>query len=87
MSILGWIVFGLIVGFIASKIVNREGEGCLVNTALGLLGAVVGGLIFEALGTPHLYMGFDLASFLVAIIGAIIVLLIYHAITGRRGLR
>ena len=54
---------------------------------LGLVGAVVGGFIFEALGTPHFYMGFDLASFLVAIIGAIVVLLIYHAITGRRGLR
>ncbi len=86
MSILGWIIFGLIVGFIASKIVNREGEGCLVNIALGLIGAVVGGLIFEALGS-RIYMGFDLASFLVAIIGAIVVLLIYHAITGRRGLR
>ena len=86
MSILGWIIFGLITGFIASKIVNSQGEGCLVNTALGLVGSVLGGLIFEALGS-HIYMGFDLSSFLVAIIGAIVVLLIYHAITGRRGLR
>ncbi|HEX4534974.1 MAG TPA: GlsB/YeaQ/YmgE family stress response membrane protein [Rhizomicrobium sp.] len=86
MSLLGWILFGLITGFIASKIVNRQGEGCLVNMALGLVGSVVGGLIFEFLGS-RIVWGFDIRSMLVAIIGAIVVLLIYHAITGRRGLR
>lgn len=86
MSILGWTIFGLITGFIASKIVNRQGEGCLVNMALGLVGSVVGGLIFEFLGS-RIVWGFDIRSMLVAIIGAIVVLLIYHAITGRRGLR
>ncbi len=86
MSILGWIIFGLITGFIASRIVNRQGEGCLVNVALGLVGAMVGGALFSALG-DQVYWRFSLASMFVAIVGAIVVLLVYHAITGRRGLR
>jgi uncharacterized membrane protein YeaQ/YmgE (transglycosylase-associated protein family) len=47
MSLLGWIFFGLITGFIASKVVNRQGEGCFLNIALGLVGAMVGGFIFS----------------------------------------
>lgn len=86
MSILGWIVFGLITGFIASKIVNRRGEGCFLNIALGMVGALVGGAIFRSL-TSFSVFRFNLTSMFVAVIGAIIVLLIYHAITGRRGLR
>ena len=50
MSLLGWMIFGLICGFIASRIANKEGEGCVVNIALGLVGAVVGGTIFSLLG-------------------------------------
>jgi len=86
MSLLGWIFFGLISGFIASKVVNNRGEGCLVNIALGLVGALVGGLIFSEIGGSSI-TGFNLYSILVAIVGAIVVLLIYHAVTGRRGLR
>ena len=86
MSILGWVFFGLITGFVASYTVNRRGEGCLINIALGLAGALVGGFVFRQL------VGFDafhfnLLSMLVAIVGAILVLLIYHALTGRRGAR
>ncbi len=86
MSILGWIIFGLITGFIASKIVNDRGEGCFLNIALGLVGAIVGGFIFKTL------MGFsdfrfNLVSMFVAIIGAVVVLLLYHAATGQRRLR
>jgi uncharacterized membrane protein YeaQ/YmgE (transglycosylase-associated protein family) len=85
-SILGWIFFGLITGFIASKIVNSRGEGCFLNIALGLVGAMVGGFIFKTL------IGFDafhfnLMSMFVAIVGAIVVLLLYHAATGQRRLR
>ncbi|HET7334072.1 MAG TPA: GlsB/YeaQ/YmgE family stress response membrane protein [Rhizomicrobium sp.] len=83
MSILGWIIFGLITGFIASKVVQGEGSGCFLNIALGLVGAVVGGALFSALGT-HMFFGFNLTSMFVAILGAIIVLFAYHAITGRR---
>ncbi len=86
MSILGWIIFGLITGWIASKIVNRQGEGCLVNTALGIVGAVVGGALFSALGT-HVFWEFDLTSMLVAVIGAVIVIALYNAVSGRRTLR
>jgi uncharacterized membrane protein YeaQ/YmgE (transglycosylase-associated protein family) len=86
MSILGWIFFGLITGFVASRIVNRRGEGCIMNVVLGLVGALVGGFIFRQL-THFDAFHFNLVSMFVAIIGAIVVLLIYHALTGRRGLR
>ena len=79
MSIIGWIILGLIAGFIASKIVNKAGEGFL----LGVVGAIVGGLIFSAFGASGI-TGFNLYSMVVAIIGAIIVLVIYHAIFGRK---
>lgn len=87
MSILGWIFFGLITGFIASKIVNRRGEGCFLNIALGLAGALVGGALFSALGTHISWHFFSLTSMLAAILGAVIVLALYHALTGRRTLR
>ena len=86
MSLLGWIFFGLITGLIASRVVNRRGEGFFVNTALGLVGAVVGGLIFQRL-TSFDSFAFNLTSMFVAIIGAIVVLLIYNAVSGQRGLR
>ena len=83
MQFLGWIIFGAATGFIASKIVNRRGEGCIINTALGLLGAVVGGFIFRQLtGFRFEYHGFFVSMF-VAVIGAVLVLLAYHAASGR----
>ena len=88
MYILGWIVFGALTGWIASQIVNKQGEGCMVNTALGLVGAVVGGFLFRALvpGFHYEGHGFFLSMF-VSVIGAIIVLFLYHAVTGSRTLR
>ena len=86
MSILGWILLGLIAGFVASKVVNNQGEGCLVNVALGLVGAMVGGFIFTTIGGTGVH-GFNLYSMLVAVVGAIVALFIWHAITGRKGLR
>jgi len=86
MSILGWIFLGLISGFIASRVVNKRGEGCILNITLGIVGALVGGFIFTGIG-GHGVTGFNLYSMIVAVVGAIVVLLIYHAITGRRGLR
>ncbi len=86
MSVLGWIFFGLISGFIASKIVSAEGQGCMLNIALGLVGAVVGGALFSALG-DQVFWQFSLKSMFVAIIGAIVVLVLYHMATGRRTLR
>jgi uncharacterized membrane protein YeaQ/YmgE (transglycosylase-associated protein family) len=85
MSILGWLFFGLITGFIASKIINRRGEGCFLNVALGVVGALVGGAVFALLGHP-VFFQFSLGSMIVAILGAVIVLLVWHAATGRRTL-
>jgi uncharacterized membrane protein YeaQ/YmgE (transglycosylase-associated protein family) len=85
MSIIGWIVLGLISGFIASKIVNRAGSGVLLDLILGIVGAVVGGYIFNAVGGVGI-TGFNLYSMLVAVVGAIVVLLIYHAVAGRRSI-
>ena len=88
MQILGWIVFGAFVGWLASLIMGRRGSGCLVNIALGLVGALAGGFIFRALsgGFEYENHGF-IVSTLVAVIGAIIVLAVWNAITGRRPLR
>ena len=86
MSILGWALFGAITGFIASKIVNKRGEGCILNMVLGLIGALVGGAIFRAISSFDMF-GFNLTSMFVATLGAIIALFLWHAITGNRTLR
>jgi uncharacterized membrane protein YeaQ/YmgE (transglycosylase-associated protein family) len=82
MSIIGWIILGLISGFIASKIVNKAGEGFFLDIALGIAGAIVGGFIFSAFGASGI-TGFNLYSMIVAIIGAIVVLVVYHTVFGR----
>lgn len=79
MSFLAWIVLGLIAGFIASKIVNKSGEGVVLDIILGIVGAVVGGWLFNTFGHVGV-TGLNLYSILVAIVGAIIVLVIYHAL-------
>lgn len=83
MSIIGWIVLGLIAGFIASKIVNKSGEGVLLDIILGIVGAIVGGALFNEFGAAGV-TGFNLYSMVVAVVGAIVVLFIYHAVFGRR---
>jgi uncharacterized membrane protein YeaQ/YmgE (transglycosylase-associated protein family) len=79
MSFITWVLLGLIAGFIASKIVNKEGSGMFFDILLGIIGSVVGGWIFVLLGGSGT-TGFDLHSLFVAVIGAIAVLLGYHAI-------
>ncbi len=85
MSILAWIVLGLIAGFIASKLVNRAGGSLVLDLLLGVVGAFVGGFLFTRFGAAGV-TGLNLWSILVAVIGAVIVLFIYHAIAGRRTL-
>jgi uncharacterized membrane protein YeaQ/YmgE (transglycosylase-associated protein family) len=82
MSILGWIILGLVSGFIASKAVSGRGSGCFADVALGLIGAMVGGWLFSYFGHTN-PMRFNLASMAIAIVGAVLVLVIWHAITGR----
>lgn len=79
MSILTWIILGLIAGFIGSKIVNRRGEGLILDIILGIVGAVVGGWLFRTFGASGV-TGLNLYSILVAVLGAIVVLLVYHAV-------
>lgn len=74
MSILGWIVLGIIAGFIGSKIVNKQGEGIFIDIILGIVGAVVGGFIFTRFGA-HGVDGFNLYSMFVAVVGAVVVLI------------
>jgi uncharacterized membrane protein YeaQ/YmgE (transglycosylase-associated protein family) len=83
MSILAWIILGLISGFIASKIVNKTGEGIILDIVLGVVGALVGGWLFSLVG-GHGVTGVNIYSLLVAVVGAVIVLVLYHAVV-RRG--
>ncbi len=83
MSIIGWIVLGLVAGFIASMIVNRTGEGMLLDIVLGVVGAVVGGFAFNLIGQVGL-TGFNLWSLFVAVVGAVLLLGAYHLVTGAR---
>ncbi len=83
MSIIGWLILGLISGFIASKIVNDTGQGLVLNIVLGVVGAIVGGFIFSSFGGAPV-TGFNLYSMFVSVIGAIVVLFLYHLIAGRR---
>jgi uncharacterized membrane protein YeaQ/YmgE (transglycosylase-associated protein family) len=79
MSILAWIVLGLLAGFIGSKIVNKSGEGLFLDIILGIVGAVVGGWLFNTFG--HMGVtGLNLYSLLVAVVGAVVVLVLWHAI-------
>jgi len=86
MSILGWLFFGAITGWLASLIVNKRGEGCVLNIALGLVGSLVGGLIFRALSNFDVFR-FNLVSMVVAVLGAVVALFLWNAVTGRRTLR
>ena len=83
MSIIGWIVLGLIAGFIASKIVDARGQGLMLDIVLGIVGAVVGGLLFSVFGASWV-TGFNIYSLIVAIIGSVVVLWLYHLMAGRR---
>ena len=79
MSILAWIVLGLVAGFIASKIVNKRGEGLVLDLVLGIVGAVVGGWLAGFFGLASV-TGFNLYSLAISVVGAIVLLVVYHAI-------
>ena len=83
MSVISWIILGVIAGFLGSKIVNKSGQGIIMDIALGVVGAIVGGFIFSAFGASGV-TGLNIYSLIVAVIGAIVVLWVYHAVAGRR---
>ena len=82
MSVLAWMALGLIAGLVASNILSHSGQGLLLDMVLGIVGAVVGGALFTAIGATGV-TGFNLYSILFAIVGAIVVLWAYHALSGR----
>jgi uncharacterized membrane protein YeaQ/YmgE (transglycosylase-associated protein family) len=79
MSLLAWIILGLVSGFIASKLINRTGEGAILDIVLGIVGAVVGGWLFNTFGMAGV-TGLNLYSLLVAVVGAAALLVVYHAL-------
>lgn len=83
MSILSWIVLGLIAGFIASKLINKSGEGIILDIVLGIVGAVIGGFIVRTLGIGGGVNGLNIPSLFVAVLGAVVFLVVYHAIRGK----
>ena len=83
MSFLAWIVLGLIAGFIGSKIVNRKGEGIVLDILLGIVGAIIGGWLFRSFGAAGV-SGLNLYSLFVAVLGSVVLLVVYHAFRGRR---
>jgi uncharacterized membrane protein YeaQ/YmgE (transglycosylase-associated protein family) len=85
MSIFGWILLGLVAGFLASKIVDKSGQGMLFDIFLGIIGAVVGGFLFSLFGATGI-SGFNIYSLIVAVIGSVVVLWLYHMLMGRRAL-
>src|SRR6186713_1308993 len=85
MSIISWIILGVIAGFLGSKIVNKSGQGILLDIVLGIVGAIVGGLIFSAFGASGV-TGLNIYSLIVAVIGAVVVLWAYHQFSRSRTL-
>ena len=83
MSFIAWIILGLIAGFIGSKLVNKSGEGFFLDIILGIVGAILGGYVFSLFGASGVN-GLNLYSLFVAVIGSVLVLVIYHAIVGRK---
>jgi uncharacterized membrane protein YeaQ/YmgE (transglycosylase-associated protein family) len=83
MGIVAWLVLGLIAGFLASLLVNKQGEGMFMDIILGIVGAVIGGFIAQFAGFAGI-TGFNIYSILIAVGGAVVVLVLYHALT-RRG--
>jgi len=83
MSFLSWVVLGLVAGYIGSKIVNRRGEGIILDILLGVVGAFAGGWLFRIFGEPGV-SGLNLYSFFVAVIGSVVFLVIYHLFRRRR---
>lgn len=83
MSLIAWVIVGLIAGWLASMIVNRRGEGAILDILLGVVGSFLGGYLFRYFGHEGV-TGINMHSILVAAVGAILLLVIYHAVFRRR---
>lgn len=86
MGIIGWIILGLLAGAIAKAILPGDDPGGIIVTMLiGIAGAIIGGLIASALNIGELDSFFDIGTWIIAILGSLLLLLAYRAIAGRRG--
>jgi uncharacterized membrane protein YeaQ/YmgE (transglycosylase-associated protein family) len=83
MSILGWIILGLLAGWLAGLLVKGSGYGVVGDIILGIIGALVGGAITSTLMGVDI-TGFNLESLLIAVLGAIVVIFIGRLVSGRR---
>ena len=83
MSFFAWMILGLVAGYIASKMVNSRGEGIIRDILLGIVGAVMGGWLFHMFGATGV-SGLNLYSLFVAVLGSVVILVLYHAIRRRR---
>jgi len=83
MSFAAWIVLGAVAGFIGSKILNKTGHGLARDVLLGIVGAIVGGFLSNLFGKPGV-TGLDLYSLFVAVVGAVVFMIVYHAMFRRR---
>lgn len=86
MGIIGWIIVGLVAGALAGRVTGVRGNGCLATVAVGVIGGLLGGALFDAAGGEGIG-DFGLYSMFVAFIGATILLFVYNALTGGRGRR
>jgi uncharacterized membrane protein YeaQ/YmgE (transglycosylase-associated protein family) len=82
-SFAAWIVLGLVVGFIGSKILNKTRHGLRRDCLIGIVGAIVGGFFSHLLGNPGV-KGMDFYSLIVAVVGAAVFLIVYHAVFRQR---
>ena len=82
MSFIAWIILGLVAGFIGSKIVNKSGDGVFLDILLGIVGSVVGGFVFRFFGANGV-TGLNLYSLVVAVVGSVLFLVVYHALFRR----
>jgi uncharacterized membrane protein YeaQ/YmgE (transglycosylase-associated protein family) len=79
MHFLTWIILGLVAGFIGSKIVNKHGDGIILDIIIGIVGALLGGWLFSLFGETGV-TGLNIWSLFVAVIGSIVLLVAYHAV-------
>ncbi|MGD0167150.1 MAG: GlsB/YeaQ/YmgE family stress response membrane protein [Gaiellaceae bacterium] len=85
LGVLAWILFGFLAGAVARMVTpGKHPRGCIVTIAVGISGAVVGGLIGQTLFEKHVKWGFSLRPFGLAVLGAVVVLLVLQALAGRR---
>lgn len=87
MGPLAWILFGALAGWAANLVVggrDRRPQGCLVSILVGVVGAVLGGLIFRLVTGREKSFGFDLSSFGVAVLGAVVLLALLRALRSYR---